>query len=281
MKLKSLALLAALAAMPAPPAVWAQDKPGAMPAAMAPMTDEDARLVRRAIDRGQLMYAYDQAAWHGTDDLKIKLPDFAARVDGWIVDGPAQSPHLIFYSRDEQPRAVYVADFRDNRLVSGKVLGPGDDTTLSPARLSMIEARRAARTALASSPQGFCAKASPNSIVLPPETPDGPYLVYFMTPQTANDSIPAGGHYLFEVARGKVLRSRGFTRSCISLSLTAGGKGRPAALVVSHLLDPVPTEIHVFTMFAARLPVDVVTTGNGRIWAVESVRGQARIRILE
>lgn len=271
-------IMAALAAMSAPLIVSAKDAP------IAPLSDSEKVLVDRAIDRGELMYAYDQAAWHGTDDIRVKLPDFASKVEGWIVDGPREAPHLIFYGEDkDSPKAVYVADFRYSKLVASKVLLPNDDATLTPDELKLIDARRRARDALVKSNLAFCAKAMPNSIVLPPERAGGPYLVYFMTPQTSNDSVPLGGHYLFEVAAdGSVAKPRPFTKSCMEMPVKgAKGDKPPAALFVTHLLDPTPTEIHVFTTFAARLPMYVMTAQNRRVWATGIAEGRATMRLVD
>jgi hypothetical protein len=49
----------------------------------------------------------------------------------------------------------------------------------------------------------------------------------------------------------------------------AGAKS--AALFITHLLDPVPTEIHVFSSLVAHVPV-MVGTRDGRIWAVDGTR---------
>ena len=276
MKLKTVAIsLAALAAMSAPLAVSARDAPG--PVAMSPA---DAALADRAVSRGWLMYAYDQAAWHGTDDMAAKMPDFASKAEGWIVDGPANATHLIFYSKDsDNPKAVYVADFRDLKLISSKVLGPSDDATLTPAQLGLIKARRRAKTALFDAKVGFCAKAAPNSIVLPPERPGGPYLVYFMTPQTSNATVPIGGHFLFEVAAdGTVSSPRPFSKSCLELPVRKTGETDADMAFVTSLLDPVPTEIHVFTMISMHLPLVVATTQNKLLWSLDIDKGRPRIQ---
>lgn len=264
-------LMAALAAMSAPLVVQAKDNPTGI------STAEEAQL-QRALNRGQLIYAYDQAAWHGTDDLVAKLPDYASKVGGWVVDGPAEAAHLVFFSRGEaNPRAVYVADFRDNKLVSSKVLGPGDDAKLTLTQLEMIDARQRVLAKLPGSGITPCSRSHYNTVVLPPETPGGPDLVYVLTPQTSANSIPMGGHYLFEVGADHVVGPpRAFTKSCIDLA-TTGGSGKPAALVISHLLDPVPTEIHVFSMFAARLPMFVITTQNDRMWSLNIKSGHAQV----
>ena len=45
------------------------------------------------------------------------------------------------------------------------------------------------------------------------------------------------------------------------------GGGRTAGLMMTHLLDPTPTEIHVFLSLSSRLPV-FVATSDGRLWKV-------------
>ena len=86
--------------------------------------------------------------------------------------------------------------------------------------------------------------------------------VYFLSPQVRNDVYPFGGHFRVTVAPdGKMLSSRAFTKNCLDMPAPpadAFGFG------VSHLLDPIPTEIHVSTALVARNPV-LVMTGD-RTW---------------
>lgn len=275
--------VAALAAMSAPLAVQAKDDPK-----LVALSASDQALVDRSIARGDMLYAYDQAAWHGTDDLQEKAKaagvweKLAPTLGGWIVDGTAAEPVLVFIDKSDQPQAVYTARFADNgtRLIDSKLLGPGDDRSISPARMKLVGALRAARAEMARAKLGICANAAFNSVVLPPETPDGPTLVYFMTPQTQAGVWPMGGHYRLEVkADSSIGSTRPFTKSCITTGTPP--KGSPAAMFVTHLLDPVPTEIHVFTMRAARLPLFVATTQNNRLWSIEQVGGATRIRAME
>jgi hypothetical protein len=264
MKFLLLWLLAAFVLAPATPA----------PTPALHISDSETAAIRQASERGTLIYAYDQAAWHGTDDLTAKMPDFATKVGGWIVDGTALTPQLVFFDRNEaDPQAVYVADFRDNRLVSGKVLAPSDDRSLSPARKALIAARRTAMQALGESGLRKC-KAEPfNTVVLPPEKTGAPILVYFLTPQTRTDAVPVGGHFLVEVGPdGKARPPRRFANTCLEMPLHPPGEGQPAGLVVTHLLDPVPTEIHVFTALTIHLPLFVATTSNDSVWEVDGSR---------
>jgi len=256
-----IALLPVLIAL-APAGAGAAPKPR--------VTAEEDSAIRLAFERGKLIYAYDQAAWHGSDDLEAKMPDFTSKVGGWIVDGPADAPQLVYFDRNQDdPHSVYVASFRGRQIESARVLGESDDRVLSPERKALIAARRAALDSLASAGYLRCKEQPFNSVVLPPERPGAPTLVYILTPQSELKAIPLGGHYRVEVAPdGKAGKPRAFTKSCLEMNLTDSKNARPGALVVTHLLDPVPTEIHVFSAFAAGLPVFVGTRG-GRVWEVD------------
>jgi hypothetical protein len=43
---------------------------------------------------------------------------------------------------------------------------------------------------------------------------------------------------------------------------------RPEFGAFSHLLDPQPTEIHVFVSLYAKVPLIIMTVNNGRVWPV-------------
>src|SRR4051812_29400025 len=92
--------------------------PAAPPEPLA-MTPQEQALLQAAIDRGVLLYAYDQAAWHGSDDMREKMKDRLGEVGAWIVDGPASAPHLLFLDRDEaNPHVIYAADFNGGTLAA-------------------------------------------------------------------------------------------------------------------------------------------------------------------
>lgn len=269
--MRTLLLLIA-AALAAAPAAAADPAPR--------MSDAEAGSVQLALDRGKLIYAYDQAAWHGTDNALAKLGKDSDRLGGWIVDGPADAPELVFHDHDEaDPKAVYVARFKAGKLVESRVLRDGDDRTLSPERKAMIAARRAAADALPAAGATRCKDQRFNSVVLPASAPGEPVLVYFLTPQTSMDAVPMGGHYRVEVGSdGKPGKVRPFTKSCMEMPLTEKKKkAKPAALVLTHLLDPTPTEMHVFSAGAARMPIYVMTAENEWVWEVTA----ATIRLVD
>jgi hypothetical protein len=49
---------------------------------------------------------------------------------------------------------------------------------------------------------------------------------------------------------------------------TVGAKQRPVMLVASHLLDPVPIEIHVFWNLWSGIPLDIMTPPYGTVWGI-------------
>jgi hypothetical protein len=229
----------------------------------------EAATIARAEERGRLLYAYDRAAWLGTDDMLAKLPGVAQMVGGWLVDGPADAPELLFYDRDEaNPHILYQARLAGGRL-AGEVLAPGAGGNVSPARKAMIDATRAARRAFANAGIASCTGGPFNTVVLPPSAPGEAIRVYFLSPQVSNDTIPIGGHYLVEVAAGgQTSAPRPFTRSCLNMPMRPPQGVESPRMVVSHLLDPTPTEIHVFSSLVINMPLIVMTTSNTRGWVV-------------
>ncbi len=237
------------------------------------LTDAERAAVSLAARRGALLYSYDQAAWHGTDDLLAKVDRKTFRSPGWIVDGTADAPELIFFDSDAaHPHAVYVADFKDGKLTSSRVIDVSAQIEVSPLRKRMIDALNTARTAFAAQKVTLCSNDRPNTVVLPPETTDGPILVYLLTPQPDLNTVSFGGNYRVEIAPdGTAGKVHAFTNSCI-MSPVNGAKGKSAMLFITHLLDPTPTEIHVFESLAAQLPVAVATTSNSYLWTVAGTR---------
>src|SRR3954463_16460439 len=155
-------VVAAALALVAP--AKAAKKPLPVPAVSA----EEQQAIRDASTRGALLYAYDQAAWHGTDEMMAKLPDARSKVGGWIVDGPADAPELVFFDRDKAaPHALFFVRFERGRLVSSRTAGQAEGE-LSAGRREMIAARAAALEALRTKGFQRCTDGPMNTVVLPP-----------------------------------------------------------------------------------------------------------------
>ena len=232
--------------------------------------------VQLAAERGRLLYAYDQAAWHATDDLRTRYPQLIGQAGGYVVTGNASQPQAVFFDKGKTV-AIYRATFRDGRmLASGPVTEA--ERQLTPLEERMIDARDRSLAAFSRAKVGTCGNQTPNLAVLPPTTTDGAVTAYLLTPRTNMSTIPMGGHFSVEVRPdGSVGAVRSFARSCLELPLAAPKGGTPEALMASHLLDPTPTEIHVFGSLSARLPIYVLTMSNKQLWAVSG----SRIRLVD
>lgn len=242
-----------------------------------PLSEAEQVAVQRALDRGLALHRYDEAAWHTTDALREDIEDLgSSRIGGWVVTPIDGDLLTTYWRRDgESFRGVYSAVWTGQEVRERTILS-ASDSALNKEQLDLIGAIQAIRREDAMR----CGDKPFNIVALPSEDSGGPIAVYALTPQTSFAAIPFGGHHRFEVKGGQIAAKRSFTNSCLTIPLEnlADGGGPTEALYVTHVLDPVPTELHVFSVFAAKVPIMVRTTENDAVWAVEISGGQPRIR---
>lgn len=264
----------ALAAVP----IAAQETTAPAPAPAPEMSTADEAGVQQAVDLGWKVYAYDQAAWHGTDAMLADVPDARTRgIAGWIVNDTGDGRETVFFrpAKDGGHEAVWAGVYDGRKVIRRTTYAPGE-RVLVAAELALVQATELARAQKAER----CAASPFNTVVFPTGKPDGGFYAYLLTPQEKAGEIPFGGHHRFEIVGGTVKERRGFTKSCLTIPL-ANDKGKtPEALTVTHLLDATPTEIHVFSVYAAGVPVYVLTAGNNRVWSTEIFGGKPRIRLI-
>lgn len=225
-----------------------------------------------ALERGRLLFGIDRAAWVATDDLLARAPDAQTHgVRGYIVERDGDGYAVTFFAGPEDaPVAFYRASVGNNRIRSAQVYPAASRPELSPDQRRLADARQAALSGTARRP---CGQAPFNSAVIPPASWEGPVDVYLLTPQVNAGEYPIGGHFRVTVGpNGRVTSERAFTNSCL---LIGGAPQGAVGLGVTHLLDPVPTEIHVFTAITSGLPV-YVSTSDDRVWEVT----RERIRLI-
>lgn len=235
----------------------------------------DQAALKRIGERGHQMFLLDEAAWVSTDEMLRKLPDPGkAGVRGWIVEPQGDHLRSTYYGdKKGQPVAVFVADTRGKTIVGSHLVQSNNEAKLTPLQLRMVAALNVVRR----QPIASCTPGRPNTIVIPPQAVDEPIDVYVLSVQAKADEYPFGGHRLFHIDQnGSVVAQRDFTKACLNMSRAPSAEGRPVSLFVTHLLDPTPTEIHVFTSEAAGLPVLVGTPialpadpKKFRVWKVE------------
>lgn len=220
---------------------------------------------------GRQLYFHDRAAWIATDamlaDARIRRRKDEIR--GWVSEPAADGIRVIFVGEGATPKRIYEIVVDESDRVSEAIIdGPEPLTTQQLAQL------RARRLALS---QSFdrCASVY-NTTAIP--TADGGFRVY-LSPAFAQQGVyPVGGYHLFRIDETgeKVLSTRRFTKGCLDVTDRVSDKARrkdkdaqPALMMVTHLLDPQPTEIHVFVSMHAQVPLVVMTVDNRLLWFVK------------
>lgn len=239
------------------------------PLASAKVTEAEKSANAEAMERGRLLYRYDQAAWHSTDALMaaIRVDDYPD-LRGWVVEPHAGDTLLVtYFAQRKGPRyAVLRYVVRGSTVIEGGLVPKGADTNLSPLANRLVDARDAAAARFAKERLGLCTEANPNTIVLPPDEHDR-IQAYIMSASKTAGVFPLGGHYRFTIGPdGKVESWRPFLKSCMIIDTRPEGEmQQKTAFFVSHVLDSQPTEIHYFARY--NVPVDIaVMTTDGDIW---------------
>lgn len=230
--------------------------------AVAQTPDEQARL-DWVLQRGRLLFEIDRAAWVTTDDLRARLPDFeTSGIRGWTVERDGAAYSVIYYAGEGDGRvAAYRARVENNRVVAAELIPLGSRPPLTALQRRLADARAVVgRVELR-----VCARSGLNVAVIPPDAPEGPMDIYVLTPQTQTGVFPFGGHNRITVsASGEVLSQRAFTNSCSNIQPPADA----LSIGTTHLLDDLPTEIHVFMTIWMGLPVNVAIGEPMRLWEV-------------
>lgn len=240
---------------------------------------DDKSVLQSALDLGLELFKFDQAAWHATDALLDDMDDSLTReIGGWVVT-PVDAGHRVTFWKPSGDHfsGVFSAIYDGNKITEREIL-KAENAALDPEQIALIRAQQL------TDPNDLerCSNKPFNIVVMPSGKDNDSIYVYYLTPQTSTSSIPIGGHYRFEVANGKVIDQRSFTNSCFEMPLQSDKrKGKPKVFFFTHLLDNVPTEIHVFSVFAAKAPMVVMTVKNERMWAIDVSSGQPRARLVK
>ena len=231
---------------------------------------EEQATLHMAEATGLAIYNHDRAASVATDALgALGILKSDKRMRGWITAEQGEGVLVTFISGDvnEAPQALY----RVSVSRQGEVTGPPQELKV-PQALTKFESGAAAARRFASKYSFQPCAERYNTVVLPADSSASPNWVVYLLPATQDAlRIPLGGAYRLELdASGQqLIAERGFTRSCVVLGdPKADAKHRPVMLVTTHLVDPVPTEIHVFWNLWTGIPLDILTTSNGTIWNI-------------
>jgi hypothetical protein len=239
------------------------------------ISEAQSQTFKEAIRRGELIYLYDQAAWHSTDTMLEDIKDPAkAGVRGWVIV-PLELEFkfkAIYYGKDEEgPFEIYSAVWDGAAISDRRVSKKSDKLRLTAEANRLVSASDAARKV----EWKTCNKLSPNAVVLPRMNDDQPDSVYILTPQPKADTYSFGGHSRFDVKDGVIVGQRKFANTCLTMSKKDGKavSEETASFFVTHVLDDTPTEIHVFTMLTALVPIVVMTTQSNLAWSIGRKNG--------
>lgn len=244
--------------------------PAPGPAAPA-LAESDRAALTASVERGRLLFALARAGQVTTRDMLSRIPDpAAAGIAGWIATIEGDGLAVTYYA---EGAAGPVAVYRGRVAADGRL--SGQETFSGEARpaLSAFERRlAAARGAVATLDRQPCGPDF-NVLPIPTGAADGPIQVYKLSPQTQRGRYPLGGHFLATVAPdGTIASTRAFANRCLDLEAGADLAGpTPRPIAVTHLLDQLPTEIHVFLSLWMNRPL-LVVTGENRSWTVSRGR---------
>lgn len=252
-----------------------------MSAPAAAQTQSEQERLGQIRERGRQLYEVDRAARVTTDDIARRDRNWKSwPLKGWIVERDGSEPNsyaVTYYGEGEGgPRAWYVGKVRGGRLASAELLPADSRPLLTEPQLRLARIRDIA----SGTEYRPCTRGQFNVAAIPPASSNDPIDVYLLTPQVKANEFPFGGHYLLRVGPdGAIQSKRAFTRACINMPKTGGRKGGTGAFFVTHLLDPTPTEIHVFMSISAGAPVIVAAGEPMRMWVVDGDREAGEMRM--
>lgn len=258
---------------PTPTPAPAPTPPAPAPAPTAPpppLTRAQRAELDAAVVRGRLLGAIARAGIIATQDMLSRVSDPAsAGISGWLAEPEGNAVTVTFYAEGTEaapPAAVYRVTILGGRATSREVFLAGSRPPLG-AHLARMAAARRATDAL---DHHACGSEDFNVLVVPPAAPDAPIDVYQISQPTQHGHFPAGGHFKSTIAAdGTVAAQRGFTNSCLDLAAPEPAAGQqPAPLALTHRMDPLPTEIHVFLSIWTGRPLVVAAGDPLRLFAV-------------
>jgi hypothetical protein len=241
-------------------------------AAVAPPTAEERQRLVAAGQRGILLFEIARAGQLTTQDMLARVPNPSeAGIAGWVATPEGNGTMTVVYYAEtpEGPVAVYRGQVAGTRIASREVFTGAERPALTPTQRRMA----AARAAVANLDRRPCGGEF-NVFVVPPAAADAPIDVYKLSPQTQRGKYPLGGHFLATVAAdGTVGATRAFANRCLDLDAPiALANTQPRPLAVTHHLDPLPTEIHVFLSLWMNRPMLVATGEPERVWTISRGR---------
>ena len=253
----------------------APSRPATPPAAATPsgppppLTREQIATLDRTVARGRLLVAIARAGLVATQDMLTRVSDpNGAGISGWIAEPAGNSELVTFYADATEgaaAKAVYRATILGGRVTSREIFLGADRPALTPIQARMA----AARLTSENDALRACTTQPFNVLVVPPASARAAVDVYRLSVPAQRGHFPLGGHYRSTVAPDGSVETHAFTNACVDVEpppLAAGAQPRPIG--VTHLADPLPTEVHMLIAQTIGRPLLVVAGTPHRVWLV-------------
>jgi hypothetical protein len=230
------------------------------------LTKQEMATIEKASRIGQELYEKDMRAAKASDLVlgaikREDYPDFA----GWVTHKHGKLYTVSFYEKKDNIYSVFADVEFDKNDKPTVVINP--DRKLDETEISKIRAR------VSGLQRGFnsCSNRF-NTIVMPSDNPDA-WDVYVLAATDEAGLVVAGGHRKIVVDKktGEVLQQYAFSKSCLNIDKTpddlpAGAE--PAALTLTHIIDVLPAETHVYMSLLHDITFFVITDKG--MWNVTS-----------
>jgi hypothetical protein len=209
-----------------------------------------------AVTRGSLMFHLDLAATIAREHLDGN--PLIADADGWAVDVTNRGYEVVFVS-DVPDREVAVVTFSAE---GAPIVEPGRGAPSPRVRALATAARTLATTVI---------RDTSTIIAIPPTAGSIGNDVegYLLRRGDTPDAVAIGPHTRCRLSPdGRTIRgSEPLARS--ELILPARNEGDVGDVTVTHLLDDVPSEAHVYLSLRHGIAMSVITTSNEEHWRVD------------
>lgn len=218
---------------------------------------------------GKAIFEQDRAASLATDRLLKANGQPPDGLRGWVTV-PSDDGRRVIFVQGQGDAYCSMLSVLVNAGGAGALRRSEICEPLTADQRAMFLARQTALSAL----HARCSEAY-NTVVLPPEEKEGPWIVYLLATTKDSGKVVVGGHVRVLVDhRGlKVVDYQQLSKTCLTLDLPPATAGKPVALVVSHVLDDHPIETHVFLSLLHAVNLYVMT--ESAMWSVD--KGKLRL----
>lgn len=216
-------------------------------------TPEQIQKIQFSEQAGYLIWIKDSLAWTATDKMREEL-DLSTIENpyGWLVHLDPEGNHRVsFYRSTIDGQILSFADvfYNDSYEISGFEAYPKRKVT--EVEKTMLKALSSAGNSITEA----CSE-NLNSVVV---EDDAGWNVFFLTPPTEPGVIPIGGAQRILVSRDgmTVLEQESYSKSCMHLQ----PQGEDVhALMMTHIVDEIPSPVHVFTSLSYDYPLYIATS---------------------